>query len=244
MPKYFFSREQMNNNQVTFTDEKMHHLVNVLRLQPGEEVTLCDGEETDYKATFMGKKNSHTAHFEIKETYPCPHEPPFQITLYQALPNKADKLDLIIQKAVELGAHEIIPVETSHSIIKAKQKPNTNIRAQRIAQSAAEQSLRGKIPKVHTALNFEEAIKQIDSSKLHLVAHEKEKHQTLKSILCEWIYPPRATAIWIGPEGGFSDSEITILESNGAIPFTLGRRILRTETAAIATIAQILVLWE
>jgi len=241
MPKYFFSPEELRDNTVIFRGDKFHHLVNVLRIEHGEEVTLCDGQGTDYHAVFMGGKNSSSAYFEIKETIPCPHEPNFLISLYQALPNKADKMDLIIQKSVELGVHEIIPVQTSRSIIKAKSKENKNSRVQRIAYSAAEQSMRGKIPKIHNTCTFAEALKTMDSQKLWLVAHEQEQ-KMLKSILSE--NSPCPVGIWIGPEGGFSEKEIALLIEHGAITFSLGRRILRTETAAITTIAQILVLWE
>ena len=240
MPKYFFNPNQKTNETITLSGETAHHLLHVLRMSPGEALILCDGAETDYAVTIeqTGKKPEILC--KINSHYPSLSEPHTKIVLYQGLP-KADKLDLIIQKCVELGVSKIIPVATSRSVVRIKGDKKT-ARYQRIAESAAGQSMRGIIPTVDDAISFEAAVKQLDKTHLTLVAYEAEKTCTLKQALK--LCKSKNINIWIGPEGGFAGEEISALTNHGAIPITLGKRILRTETAAIATVAQILCLTE
>jgi len=232
MPKYFFTPQDKQGDKIFLQGEVAHHLLHVLRHQPGDKIILCDGRNTDYITSILQINKKPTITCSIEETHPCQTEPTVQITLFQGLP-KGDKLELIIQKCVELGVTEIIPVLTSRSIAKINKKTE---RYQRIAESAAGQSMRGIIPKVHPAVTFAEAIKQIDG--LTIVAYENEKTQTMKHATS----PASKISIWIGPEGGFSQEEVNTLMKQGATPVTLGERILRTETAAIATVAQIILL--
>jgi len=235
MPKYFFAPNQLQNGTITLTDETAHHLLHVLRLGIGDSIILCDGENTDYNTTIVAtQKNAITC--MAKTPRYSGTEPRTHITLFQSLP-KGDKMDLIIQKCVELGVSEIVPVVTTRSV--ARTKDTKTIRYQRIAEAAAGQSMRGIIPTVKKTTTFTQAIKLISNSPT-FVAYEEEKTLALKYAL----QPAKHINIWVGPEGGFTTEEIATLKNTGAITVTLGSRILRTETAAIATVAQILCLLE
>ena len=149
-------------------------------------------------------------------------------------------MDIIIQKCVELGVLSIVPVITARSVVRKKETEKKASRYQRIAESAAGQSMRGIIPKINEAILFKDALKRLNKSYLTLIAYEEEKNRSLKSTLTQ----NRSINIWIGPEGGFTCDEIFTLTSQGAITITLGKRILRTETAAISMLAQVLCLTE
>jgi len=238
--KYFFSPEALENGRITVSKETSHHLLNVLRMKPGDEVILCDGNGMDYLCAIE-------SNFDVfaKGFTPCITEPFVRISLYQSLP-KGDKFDLIVQKCVELGVYEIYPVHTERSVSRIKEKDTAKktSRFQKISEAAAGQSMRGIIPVVHPPCDFKEAIKMLSmkSESLTLLAYEQEHNLTLKAALNAG--KPHHINIWIGPEGGFSDKEVAALREVGAIPVTLGRRILRTETAAISAIAQIICLCE
>jgi len=249
MPKYFFPPNAIKGNEIHLYDkETIHHLLNVLRIKSGDKIILCDGNNTDYESVFSCATKLEVAIFTITGIVPCNNEPAVPITLYMSLP-KGDKLELIIQKAVELGVSEIVPVHTARSIVKLKDgKDKKTIRLQRIAESAAGQCMRGKIPKVHSVRSFNEAVQdfmvQHDSNEarhLCLIAYEQEHTLSLKEVLCS--HKPQPIRIWIGAEGGFEKREVETLVANGATPVSLGRRILRCETAAIATVAQISFFW-
>ena len=237
MPKYFFEPDAKVGNVVTLSGEVAHHLSHVLRMGVGQVITLGDGAACDYQGTItaMGK---NSVICKVGEPTPSPGELPVRITLFQSLP-KGDKLELIIQKAVELGVHEIVPVATARSIVKVKGDGKKVERYQRIAQSAAEQSMRGIVPQVCPPVSFREGVKLTAEQSTTLVAYEGEKDNTLRM---EVVNGAERIGLWIGPEGGFAPDEIETLVSAGGKTITLGNRILRTETAAIATIAQIAVL--
>ena len=242
MPKYFFKPQQLHGNTVQLYEETAHHLLHVLRAREGEMIMLCDGAGTDYHAT-IEQINAKKLLLECKITRQSPSltEPPTKITLYQGLP-KGDKLETIIQKCVELGVYEIIPVVTSRSVARAKNDTKKTIRYQRIAESAAGQSMRGIIPKINEPLNLTAAAQQLENAHFSLVAYEEEKEYSLKSALSQHLN--KNINLWIGPEGGFTKEEIDTLTALGAVTVTLGPRILRTETAAIAILAQVLCLIE
>jgi len=237
MPKYFFKPDKPLSigSEIVLEGDTAFHLVNVLRIKTGDELTLCDGSNTDYivVVSLFSKKTKVSA--VVKNITPCATEPSIKISLYQSLP-KGDKLDLIIQKTVELGVTEIIPVVTSRSLVKPKN--NKTERYQRIAESAAGQSMRGIVPKVHEPISFND----VPVGETTFVAYEGEKILSFKTALLK--ANSNKINIWIGPEGGFAPEEIAALTEKGAIPISLGARILRTETAAIATIAQMICLLE
>ena len=246
MPKFFVSPDSICGDYISVSGETVHHLLHVLRVRHGDVVIFCDGLGMDYYASLMSmpcanaskKSKKPVAVFEINNIASCLTEPAINITLFQALP-KGDKLDLIIQKCVELGVGEIIPVHTERTVATAKDSLKKTIRYQKIAESAAGQSMRGKIPIIHPTQSFESTLK-MKSSNFILLAYEQEDCRSLKSVLVNSTF--NSISIWIGPEGGFTEGEVSALCKIGAIPVTLGRRILRTETAAISAVAQIICL--
>jgi len=260
MPKYFIHPHEISDNHIHVSGETAHHLLNVIRIKPDDSVIFgCNGQCINYHATLLHtSKNSKelTATFIVDTTTPCYTEPNVHISLFQALP-KGDKMDLIVQKCVELGVGDIIPIHTERTIPRIKDNDKKIARYQKIAESAAGQSMRGIIPDILPPCTLELATK-INSEAFAMLAHEQEQNVSLKSAIEKnasnignftepCVKDPKKRNrinIWIGPEGGFTDKEVAILRSIGAIPVSLGKRILRTETAAIAAIAQIICLYD
>jgi len=212
------------------------HGAKALRLRPGEEVTLCDGEGTDYPGV-VERVEKDGLWLEVGEGAANRAEPSVQITVCQCLP-KGDKLDTVVQKAVELGACSLWQVESARCVVRLdrKQAEKKTARLQRIALEAAKQSGRGIVPRVREPAPFGQAFREAAEKGDVLFFYEKGKH-SLKEAL--------ETAgdrlfLFIGPEGGFAPEEAALAESMGAKPLTLGRRILRTETAPLAALAAIL----
>ena len=230
----FFS-ELSNKNNIALPAEDINHAVNVLRLKIGEEIVVCDGDCNDFlcRIDSISKKNveleflSHTIN---------QNEPKTKVTLFQGLP-KSDKMELIIQKCVELGVQSIVPVETKRSIAKIKDNgEKKQARWQSIALSAAKQSHRGIVPQIGTVISFEEALKQISAFDLSLIPYELENSKSMNTALKESEEKTSNIAIFIGPEGGFDEHEIALAKTFKIIPVSLGRRILRTETAGLAAL--------
>ena len=228
MPKFFVDEVGNPNN--------LHHLKNVLRLRAGDKVTLCDGASVDY---FCVVESVQPFSLKIESQQASQTEPTCKITLYQSM-LKSDKMDWVIQKAVELGVHAIVPILTEHSVAKNAKAERYN----KIAESAAGQSMRGIIPKVHPLTNFEEAIS--NNSGLAIAAHEKETECKIKHIIIgrNSSQNDKNLSIWIGPEGGFSEKETAKMREANFHLVSLGSRILRAETAALAALTQILMLTE
>ena len=226
MPKYFVGKDLQPDS------DTIHHLKRVLRIRAGEEIILCDGNALDY---YCIVKSLEPFAIKVKYTKKCETELPCNVTLYQSVP-KSDKLEWIIQKTVELGISSIIPVYTEFSIVKTVKVE----RCQKIAESAAGQSMRGIIPIVYKPIKWKEALET--TTALNIAAYEKEKQYTIKTALES--LNTKEIALWIGPEGGFSKKEVNDMETAGFQMISLGPRILRTETAAIAALAQINLLYE
>jgi len=242
MSKFFFKPSALSDDMVTITGNMAHHILHVLRLRIGQELILCDGKCTDFKAKLLAVTEKPTAltFALLSHTY-SDSETIVPITLFQGLP-KGDKMDWIIEKCVESGVNKIIPVCTARTVAKVKDSDKKTERFMRISESAAAQSMRGIVPAVSQTRYFSEVLAAYDSNYLHLVAFEKERCHTIKSVIN--CMQPKPIAIWIGPEGGFEDNEVCALEAKGAIPVSLGPRILRSETAGLVALAQVLCLWE
>jgi 16S rRNA (uracil1498-N3)-methyltransferase len=240
MPKIFLSAENLLNDEVTLTGDAAHHLLHVLRTRPGDRVIFCDGCGMDFFCECINVTSKKNAlHFLVIKKEPCLTEPPVRVTLYQALP-KLDKMEWIIQKCVEMGVHRIVPVQTARCVARwQEQKQN---RWQRISESAASQSKRGIIPLVMPPVYFKDALDTPEREPLWLVPYENEETLSLRDALKD--RPPTDTGLWIGPEGGFAAEEMEALRNRQGIPVTLGRRVLRTETAGLVALAQLLCLWE
>lgn len=237
MPKFFFCKNDISNEQVQLCGEDEKHIKTVLRAKEGEEMTLCDGEGMDYHCRIASLEKGVLLDILSQEV--CETEPKVKITLYQGLP-KADKMELIIQKCVELGVDSIVAVSTERAIVKLDKKESKKLeRWQKIAEAAAKQSGRGKIPKIgRQVLKFKEAVaeaKKLDGS---IIPYEKEQRTGIRQFVQG--FKGESIGIFIGPEGGFTEEEISLAEGNGILPITLGKRILRTETAGMITAAILL----
>ena len=220
MPKFFIKSNQIKNNKISIIGEDVNHIANVLRKQIGEELKLCNIDTSDNflcKIETIGKESIECL---ILDKHSAIAEPKIDITIFQGLP-KAEKMEFIIQKCTELGAKEFVPVEME--------------RWQKVAETAAKQSGRDIIPKVENLINFKNLLNLIEKYDIVLLAYENEKNNTIKNVLknIEKQANLKIGAI-IGPEGGIAVDEACKLQEAGAIPVSLGNRILRTETAGMA----------
>lgn len=238
MPRFFAEPENINGNIITLYSDDAVHISRVLRGKAGDILTVCDGKGNDYTAEITSVSDKSVT-LEIKETFVTKSEPSVRITLYQGLP-KGDKMETIIQKCVELGVCGIVPVNTERCIVKIdKNKENKKMeRWRKIAESAAKQSGRGIIPSMGQVVSFENALKEASSMDGAVIPYELEEKNGLKSFLDG--FKGESLAVFIGPEGGFSIDEIEKAVKSGVVPVTLGKRILRTETAGMAAVANIL----
>ncbi|WP_419489533.1 16S rRNA (uracil(1498)-N(3))-methyltransferase [Blautia sp.] len=239
MQRFFVEPHQIDEeaHQIHITGSDVNHISNVLRMKTGEELWISDGSKYEYRCTIESFEPDEVLLHIVYSQEP-EYELPCRIYLFQGLP-KADKMELIIQKAVELGAYEIIPVETKRCVVKldGRKSAKKTARWQQIAESAAKQSKRMLIPNVHEVLTFREALKYAESMDVRLVPYELARGmQETKEILAG-IEPGQSVGIFIGPEGGFEEKEIEAAIEGGAKPSTLGRRILRTETAGLAILS-------
>lgn len=240
MPRFFVSPADVQDGTVTLTGENAHHVAYSLRLAPGDRVSVCD-QRTVYLCE-MVSFDTETATARILSTAPVDTEPPFIARLYQALP-KGDKLDTVIQKAVECGVTEVIPFESSRCIVRAKpeaEERKTRRRC-RIAEEAAKQCGRGIIPTVSPTVSYTEALESATTADLVLFCYEGSDVTPLPALIGE--ARPRLDAvtdsgripeiaIFVGSEGGFSPEEATTAQASGCALTGLGKRILRTETAS------------
>jgi len=236
MNRFFIDKDNIRENIAIVEGEDVKHIKNVLRLNIGDKIELCDGSNNDYLAELS---NVSTSHIEctILDMQDSKGEPPIEIILYQGLPKSA-KMDLIIQKAVELGVNSIVPIITDRSIVKIKEETKAQKKVdrwQKIAVGAAKQSKRGIIPQIKSIISFDQMLKVIQEGEFVIVPYENENEVGLKKTLK--TYKSGKIHVIIGPEGGFEEIEIDKLKEINAHIVTLGPRILRTETAGFTAIA-------
>ncbi len=232
MPKYFTSAENINNDIIKLDEETSLHLSRVLRCAVGDRITVGDGSDIDYECEITDI-TKHCVSAKILDKHLNLNEPSVKITLYQGLP-KGDKAELIIQKCVEIGVCEIVPVKTERSVVNWDKKAGKKVeRWNKIARSAAEQCGRGRVPEVLDIMTFSQAVEDSKKCDGRLIPYENEQKNGLKSF-CE-NFAGKSIAVFIGPEGGFSPAEIELATQSGIMPVTLGKRILRTETAGLVT---------
>lgn len=240
MYRFFVEHQNIDETagKICITGEDVNHIRNVLRMRPGEPMLLCGpGGEEEYLCVLC-EAASDTVTADIREKRRAQSELPSKIFLFQGLP-KADKLETIIQKSVELGVYEVIPVAMKRSVVKPdpRKAGRKTARFCAIARAAAMQSKRGIIPEVREPVSFPEALQMAGRLDHVLAAYEDaEGIAHTKSVLAD-IRPGQTIGIFIGPEGGFEPSEMEALRENGAEVITLGHRILRTETAGPAILA-------
>lgn len=238
MYQFFVEPSQIQGKRIIITGSDVNHIKNVLRMKPGEEISVSNGMDgREYRCgieEFAEDTVVCTLRFVKEEGVELPAE----IYLFQALP-KADKMELIVQKAVELGVHEIIPVAAKRCVVKLDEKKAANKvnRWQGISEAAAKQSRRGVIPLVHTPVTFQEAVETAKDMDVRLIPYELAEDMSHTRSLIEAVRPGQRIAVFIGPEGGFEEGEIQTALAAGIEPVTLGRRILRTETAGLTVLS-------
>lgn len=228
------------NKSISIFGEDVNHIKNVLRLKVGEEIIINDNAGTDYTCSISSIDSTEVV-CDIIDVNKNASELDTNIVLFQGMP-KSDKMELIIQKAVELGAFEIVPVMTKRTVVKVDPKKEAKKvdRFNAIAMSAAKQSGRGIIPTVKDFMSFKQAIEYAKTLDMNIIPYEEasgieESREIIKSIKGK-----KSLGIFIGPEGGFAKEEVELAIETGAKVITLGNRILRTETAGLATIAIIM----
>ena len=241
MYHFFVEPSQIQGTKVSITGNDVNHIKNVLRMQPGEEIAVSNGEDgKEYRLGIEELKEEEivcTVRF-VKEDGV---ELPSKIHLFQGLP-KADKMELIVQKAVELGVYEIIPVATKRAVVKLDEKKAKSkiARWQTISEAAAKQSKRRIIPQISEVMTFKEAVTYAKDMHIKVIPYELAKGMEKTKNIINNIQPGEEIAIFIGPEGGFEESEIQIALEQGVEPITLGKRILRTETAGFTILSWIM----
>lgn len=237
MQHFFAEPSCVEGEQIRLTGSDVNHMKNVLRMKPGEEVCVSDGEGMDYFCKVEGYEGKE-ALLEIVQKEASQTELPSHIVLFQGLP-KGDKMEWIVQKAVELGAYSIVPFAAKRSVVKLDQKKagKKQERWQAIAKGAAEQSGRGMIPEVKEVMSFQDAMKYAKELDVVLVPYELQEGMKATEEVIQKIQPGESVGIFIGPEGGFDEREIEQAKEAGAVPVTLGKRILRTETAGLTTLS-------
>ncbi len=240
MAKFFIQETNIIDNTITITNEDANHIRNVLRHLVGDKI-ICSSENGIKYTTTIKTFEDNKVKLDIISKETDESEPKVNIDLFQGLP-KSDKLELIIQKCVELGVNKIIPLVTKRTIVKLDSNSANKklIRWQRISYEASKQCLRGKVPIIENIKNFKDLKEIFKDYDLLLVPYENEKDISLKEILLNLDKDIKNIAIFIGPEGGFEEEEVATLVSNGAKSVSLGKRILRTETAAIAVLAMLI----
>ncbi len=232
MPRFFAYKGQIENGGFIIDGGDAAHIASVLRCKTGDELIICDGEGTDYYCT-IAEADKKRVVAKINESCPNSTEPRVSITLYQGLP-KSDKMELIIQKCVEIGLTRIVPVKTEFAVAKLDGKEEKKReRWQKIAESAAKQCGRGKIPLVDKAMTFAEALEDSRGCQGRIIPYENETERGIKQFAT--AFKGDSVAVFIGPEGGFSPKEIELAVKDGLTSVTLGKRILRTETAGLVT---------
>ena len=243
MHRFFVSLGQVDaiNNTILITGDDVKHIRTVLRLKEGEELEICDGEGRDYRV-YIDTIDEEKIYTKIVESSQSIKESSIQVVLYQSLP-KSIKMDFIIQKCTELGIHSIVPISTNRTIVKIgnqKAEMKKLQRWQRIAYEAAKQSKRGRVPYIDKIHNMENIWEELRQNDLNIIAYENENTQGLKQILDNHSAVIKKIGIIIGPEGGFEEQEIEKANANGVLSITLGPRILRTETAGLATLIMVM----
>ena len=241
MYQFFVEENQIAGEQIFIEDNDVNHIKNVLRMKIGEQIRVCTrgGDGACYMCKIEAMTDDEvTAGVLYKEERTS--ELPAKVYLFQGLP-KGDKMELIIQKAVELGVYEIIPVAMKNCVVKLDDKKAGKkiARWQGISESAAKQSKRMTIPKVHDVMNFGEALEYAQQMDLRLLPYENAAGMQATKDAMEQIKPGMSVAVFIGPEGGFDPKEIEKAEGNALI-ISLGSRILRTETAGLAVMSIIM----
>ncbi len=240
MPRFFVDRENISDNTVVITGEDAKHISLSLRSKVGEAFDVCDGQGCDY-ACVVSDITKNEVVLEIKEKTENLSEPDICVTLYQAFV-KSDKFENVVQKSVELGVSRIVPVLMQRCVSRPDDsgKEKKKERWNKIAKEAAMQSGRGIIPTVCSAQSFDEAIKEMQDSDVAFVCYENSPHIPIDEIYNSKEGQKKTAAILVGPEGGISEHEAKKAAESGIALASLGKRILRTETAPLCALSALM----
>ena len=243
MHQFFVKPSQINitDKSVIITGSDVNHLKNVLRMKPGQEISVCNGVDgMEYRCGIVSLESDKVI-CELRLVKEDNAELPSKVYLFQALP-KSDKMELIVQKAVELGVYQIIPMVTKRCVVKLDERKAASkiARWQTIAEAAAKQCRRGIIPQVTEVLSFSQAVKKSNDMNVRLIPYEMAEGMEKTRKIIDDLRPGQTIAVFIGPEGGFEKEEVQEARASGVEPVTLGRRILRTETAGMTVLSWIL----
>lgn len=249
MFQFFIDSNQINNGKAYIEGNDFNHIKNVLRMKEGDELNVVvDGDSNEYRCGIDGFENDRV-NLTIRFVKESDVELPSKIYLLQGLP-KGDKLELIIQKAVELGVYEIIPVSLKRSVVKLddKKAKSKTARWNSISEAAAKQSKRRIVPIVKEPMSLKEALAYLESEgvDIKLLPYELADHDSIGDTreLIGSIKPGESVAVLIGPEGGFDESEVDMSKEKGFRDITLGHRILRTETAPLMVLSWLVYMLE
>ncbi len=232
MPRFFIDKSDINGEYITLDKENSNHLIKVLRSKEGDKVQICDKYEMDYDCV-ISEISKNEVIVKIEDSYKNTTEPNIKVTLYQALP-KLSKMELIIEKCVEIGVSEITPIQTTFCVAKKNDKSSNKIeRWQKISETASKQCNRGIIPKINDVIDIKNLKDEVEKHDLVIVAYEKEEEVKIKDYINTIKSDITSIGIIIGSEGGFSKEEITMLKEYGITSVSLTSRILRTETASM-----------
>ena len=235
MANFYIDKSDITENCAIITGEEAQHISRVLRMKKGDNVTLCDGEGTFYEA-ILSDFSDKSVTAEITSLRKAETEPEVKLTIFQGVP-KNPKLETIVQKLTEIGAVKIVPVDTKRAVAKLDKSAKVD-RLRKIAREAAKQSKRGIVPEVTHSMSFKKAVEAASEAELSIIAYEEEVETSLKMALSG--KSPKTVSVMIGPEGGFEREEVDFAKGKGLVSVTLGKRILRTETAPLVIAGAIL----
>lgn len=262
MHHFFVKKENISDGEIYIDGEDYFHAAKVLRLKKGEKVLISDPDGTDYICSVVGdgldapgipgaskppkaKVAKSSLRLRIDDVCQSNNELAGDVTLFQCLP-KAGNMELIIQKAVELGVRTIVPVSSKNCVVKLEEEAAAAKlkRWQKISEAAAKQSNRSVIPVLLPLISFREAVERCEKLDVRLIAYEEERglKGTCEALIS--LLPGKSVGIFIGPEGGFDPLEISMAKRHKILPISLGKRILRVETAAIAALSLIMIRME
>lgn len=245
MYQFFVEPGQIQGREILIQGSDVNHIRNVLRMRAGEELSVSNGVDGREYRCHIKDFTEDAVRCELRFIKEAGAELPSRIYLFQGLP-KADKMEMIIQKAVELGVYQIVPVAACRSVVKLDEKKAAArvSRWQAISEAAAKQSRRGVIPQVRQVMGLEQALACVRELPVKLIAYELAEDMGRTREILGKLKPGQDIAVLIGPEGGFEEREVESAVAAGAIPITLGRRILRTETAGMAVLSWLMYLLE
>ncbi len=237
---FFVDGGEIGENEARITGPDVNHIKNVLRMKPGDKLRISDGERLCYNCQIRDLEEEAVS-LSLLSKDEDGTELPARIVLFQGLP-KGDKMELVIQKNVELGVFRIVPVAARRSVVKLDpKKAEAKVRRwNAISESAAKQSKRTVIPEVSAVLSFKEAVDQAGDFDCRLFPYEHAEGMEETRRLLSEVKPGMRIAVFIGPEGGFEEEEVEYARAKGFTPITLGRRILRTETAGMALLSALM----